>query len=149
MEFKYYQIILEELKPLLTSRGFVIDEKDWEGNDFYITCLSSKFGLKIENYRGDLLATVFPIETPELEIALYNLLDYLGLEKAESNDRRYQKKSNVSEERYKNQILDLVGKMDKNFEAITDFFSSGVFLFKFSEVKNYVIEKHQNLFKRL
>ena len=149
MEFKYYQIILEELKPLLASRDFVVAEKAWEGNDFYITYLSSKFGLKIENYRGDLLATVFPIENPELEIALYNLLDYLSLENAESNDRRHYMKSNVSEDRYKSQTLYLVGEMDKNFEAIAEFFSSGVFLLKFNEVKNYVIEKHQNLFKKL
>jgi hypothetical protein len=107
---------------------------------------SKIFNIKIEKYRNEFYTTLCKINYPNDEINLYNLLDYIF--KTDNNDRVF---SNYFDEftdfeSYKLQIKYISDLIYDNFNAINNFFNNEDYMFKYEDLRKFIIMKYPDIF---
>jgi hypothetical protein len=117
-----------------------------DSSSFIMEFDSKIFNIKIEKYRNEFYTTLCKINYPNDEINLYNLLDYIF--KTDNNDRVF---SNYFDEftdfeSYKLQIKYISDLIYDNFNAINNFFNNEDYMFKYEDLRKFIIMKYPDIF---
>ena len=143
MDNEVLEYIDTSFKWLFEMHNFKRVEKINEGQSFLIELRSKEFVVVLESYRREIYCTLSKKNGPDSKINLFNLLDYF--EKDNSNTAR----TNYFNQSYKKQIEYLSDVIYDNFADISNFFNQDKLEIRFAEIREFIINKYPNLFKRV
>ena len=143
MDIEVIEYIDNSFKWLFEMHNFKSVEKINEGQSFLIELGSKEFVIALESYRREIYCTLSKKNDPELKINLFNLLDYFT--KDNSNIAR----TNYFNQSYKKQIEYLSDVIYDNFTDISNFFNQDKLENRFAEIREFIINKYPDLFKRV
>ena len=146
MEQKFIKYIYEFFKRLIEIYGFRIKTELNEGQSYMIEYDSGNFVIKIEKYFREFYATHYKLDSPDKEINLFNLLEYLRQGDAQVPKSEYFRNEKDIEECYKKQLNHISGAIYENYNLINDFFNGNEYELKMIEFENYWKSKHPDLY---
>lgn len=148
MEQVFIKYINTFFKKLIDIFGFTVKDEFNDSQSYFIEYSSETFVIKIEKYFREFYATLYRLDNPQKEINLFNLLDYLNRGNESKSTRVSFLKEKDIEECYRKQLNEISTLIYDNHQAINDFFKSENFESRATELRNYVINKYPELFKR-
>jgi len=148
MEQIFIKYINTFFNSLIDVFGFTVKDEFDDGQSYLIEYSSKTFVIKIEKYFREFYAALYRLDDSQEEINLLNLLDYLNQDnEIKLVSESFHQEKNI-EECYKKQLNQISTLIYDNFPAINDFFKSDDYKSKVISLKNYIINKHPELFKR-
>lgn len=142
---KYINTFFKKLSDIL---GLTVKDEFNDGQSYYIEYSSKTFVIKIEKYFLEFYATLYKLDDPKKEINLFNLLDYLNRDSGSKPTSESFHKEKDIEECYKKQLNQISTLIYDNYTAINGFFNSEDYESKTTDLRNYIINKYPELFKR-
>jgi hypothetical protein len=85
---------------------------------------------------------------PDDQIDLFNLLAYLARPQQDVPNYEYFHEETNTEERYRKQLTHIATVLDQYFADINKFFSTGDYASKVTDVRDFMVKKYPELFKR-
>lgn len=113
-------------------------------NEQAIEFTTDLFAIKFEKYRRGVYVTLHKIGYPNLEINLFNLLNYLGI----SSEANYFIEEKNPDECYKNQINYITSIFEQNYPTIYNFFKAENYAESYRKLNEYLIQRYPELFKK-
>ena len=147
MQHEVNVIIEESFSRLITELGFR-KENTVDTNCDSAKFISEHFGIKVEKYRREFYVTLFKLESPNQEINMFNLLNYLNLNSnlvLESN--YFADEANVMNS-YRKQLEYISSTLYRNFQTIKEFFGREDFSSEHDRVNEFMRAKYPNLFQQ-
>ncbi len=130
-------------KWLFEKHNFKRVDKINEDQFFLIELRSNEFVVVFESYRREIYCTLSKKNASDSKINLFNLLDYLQKDNGNAAQIYYFNQS------YKKQIEYLSDVIFNNFTDISNFFNQDNLEIRFSEIREFIINKNPDLFKRV
>jgi hypothetical protein len=148
MEQKILKHLYNSFAELVEKYGFSKVNEVNEGQSYWIEYGSTNFVFKLEKYRKEFYATLYKTGNPVKEVDLFNLLAYLNEAAADIPESEYFRKEKDIEECYKKQLSHISATLYEHYEAINNFFSSKNIDLQFSEIREFMLKKYPELFKK-
>lgn len=147
MEKTISKYLNDSFAQLVEKRGLRKSKEFSDKQSFSADYVVSNFTIKIEKYWRQFYVTLFKTGNNEGGVNLFNLLSYLHQTSSDVPVSNYFEGDDLDDS-YKKQLSYLASVVDSNFTAIEDFFKEGNYELKMAEVRNFMINKYPELFKR-
>lgn len=118
MGHTYIEYIHEFFIRLTESFGFQIKTELDEEQSFMIEYSSEIYIIKIEKYLREFYVTLYKIDKPDIEINLFNLLEYLKQGEKQIPKSDYFRLEKDINECYRKQLLHLSSVLFENYKLI-------------------------------
>jgi hypothetical protein len=134
---------------LIDRYGFSKENELNDGQSYSVEYSSNIFVIKFEKYRREFYATLYKTGHSDDEINLFNLLRYLNRDFTEFEYFYGELHGeNELEEYYRKQFNHISNTIYENFVVINDFFSSGNYESKFTDIRKFMLKKYPELFRQ-
>lgn len=145
IDIKY---IHEFFEKLIEIYGFRIKTELNEEQYYMIEFCSKDFVFKIDQYFREFYATLYKIDTPNNEINLFNLLEYLKQGDSKVPTSEYFRKEKDIKQCFRKQFNHLSSVLYENYTLINDFFNDKNYELNVVEFEKYWKNKHPELYKK-
>jgi hypothetical protein len=149
MEQTFIKYIYTFFRKLIETYKFKIRTELNEGDFYMIEYSSDNFVIKIEKYFREFYVTFHKTNSPNSEINLFNLLDYLKNGDEQIVKSEYFHNEKEVNECYKKQFAHLSSTIYNNYELISDFFSEEKHELNMIKFEKYWKSKYPNFYNKI
>jgi hypothetical protein len=148
METTTVQHLHDSFSLLINTYGFKKQKEINDSRGYYsIEYYSPDMTLKIESYRRELYLTLYKNSIPNLEIEIFNLLNYLYRNSENFFQAEFFRHEKNIEESYRKQIEYSSRVLALNFDTIVNFFRDQNYEKEAANLREYLLKKNPDLFK--